>query len=204
MPKRNREQQIKHNEARRSFVKEGKKAIFCIQHIKSKHPDIVKEASEIYDYLIQLYPNKRKLMQTEVYQRGLINKSTTNNESQSTTVVNNQSKELEPVLSIPLLKTPLRLEDIIPQTPILNDEQTGELIQQSTDLIRELQEDPDLKCFFTDEPANYVTLSSLEGTRPMTLDEEIERIIRTEFDMLGSDLPDIVFEEDELSQFACM
>ena len=204
MPKRNRQQQIKHNEARRSFVKEGKKAIFCIQHIKSKHPDIVKEASEIYDYLVQLYPNKRKLMKTEVYQRGLINKPAINNESQSTTVTNNQSKELQPVLTIPLLKTPLRLEDIIPQTPILNDEQTDELIQQSTDLVQELQEDPYLKCFFADEPANYVTLSSLQETSPMTLDQEIERIIRTEFDLLGSDLPDIVFEEDELSQLACM
>ena len=200
MPKRNREQQNKHNETRRNFVKEGKKAIFCLQHIKSKNPDIAKEACEIYDYLIQLYPNKRKLMKTEVYQRGLMNKPTTKNEL----MVSNQSKEIEPLLTIPLLKAPLRIEDIIPQTSTINEQQTDELIQQSTDLIRELQQDPDLKCFFTDEPANHVTLSSLEGTKPMTIDEEIDEIIRAEFDLLGSDLPEIIFEDDELAQLACM
>ena len=67
MPKRNNEQKIKHNEARRSFVKHGKKAMFCIEHIKAKHPDIVKEASDIYEYLVYLYPSKRNLMKTEVY-----------------------------------------------------------------------------------------------------------------------------------------
>ena len=211
MPKRSKTQQIKHNEARRSFVKEGKKAIFCLQHIKDKYPDIAKEASNIYDYLVHLYPNKRNLMKTEIYRKQLANKTDVNSQSQNTTVqntteANNQSMELEPVLTIPLMKAPLRVEDIMPQAPIINEEQTDRLLQQSFDMIRELQEDPDLKCFFTDEPANHVTLSSLEGISPMTLDQEIDEIIRTEFDQLGSDLPDIVCEEeeDELSRLACM
>ena len=220
MPKRSKTQQIKHNEARRSFVKEGKKAIFCLQHIKDKYPDIAKEASNIYDYLVHLYPNKRNLMKTEIYRKQLVNKTTVISQSQNTTVisqsqnttvqstteVNNQSKELQPVLTIPLMKAPLRVEDIMPQAPILNEEQTDRLLQQSFDMIRDLQEDPDLKCFFTDEPANHVTLTSLAGISPMTLDQEIDEIIRTEFDQLGSDLPDIVCEEeeDELSRLACM
>ena len=211
MPKRNKAQQIKHNEARRSFVKEGKKAIFCLLHIKNKYPDIGKEASDIYDYLYQLYPGKRNLMKTEIYRKQLANKTAVNSQTQNTAVqnttkVNNQSTDLEPVLTIPLMKAPLRVEDIMPQTTILNEEQTDRLLQQSFDMMRELQEDPDLKCFFTHEPANHVTLSSLEESSPMTIDQEIDQIIRTEFEQLGADLPDIVCEEeeDELSQLACM
>ena len=210
MPKRNKAQQIKHNEARRSFVKEGKKAIFCLLHIKDKYPDIAKEASDIYDYLHQIYPNKRNLMKTEIYRKQLANKTDVNSQPQNTAVqntteVNNKSMDLEPVLTIPLMKAPLRVEDIMPQTPILNEEQADRLLQQSFDMIRDLQEDPDLKCFFTDEPANHVTLSSLEEISPMTIDQEIDQIIRTEFDQLGSYLPDIVCEEeDELSRLACM
>ena len=210
MPKRNKAQQIKHNEARRDFVKQGKKAIFCLQHIKNKYPDIVKEASDIYDYLVHLYPNKRNLMKTEIYRKELANKTDVNSQSQNTAVqnttkVNNQIVELEPVITIPLMKDPLRVEDIIPQASILNEEQTDRLVQQSFDMIRELQEDPDLKCFFTDEPANHVTLSSLEEIGPMAIDQEIDQIIRTEFEQFGSYLPDITCEEDdELSRLACM
>ena len=207
MPKRTRDQQNKHNEARRSFIKKGKKAIFCIEHIKSMHPNIVKEASEIYDYLYEFYPTKRDLTKTEIYQRELKNKSTASNGSQCTTAGNKQGNKIEPVLTIPLLQTPLqlasstsaetaRVEEIPPQIPVLNDEETAEL-------VRELQDDPDLRYFFKDEPINQVTLpsgKSPEGTDPITMEEEIDRIIRAEFNMLGTDLPDIIFKDDELTQ----
>ena len=225
MPKRNREQKIKHNEARRSFVKQGKKAMFCIEHLKAKHPDIVKEASDIYDYLVYLYPNKRNLMKTEIYRKQLADKTDANSQSQNTavqntavqntavqntavqnTAVRNTTRtDLEPVITIPLMKAPLRLEDIIPQTPILNEEQTDRLLKETCDMICELQEDPGLKWFFTGEPANHIVLSSLEESGPMTIDQEIDQIIREEFGQLGSDLPDILCEgDDELSRLACM
>ena len=207
MPKRTRDQQNKHNEARRNFIKKGKKAIFCVEHIKSIHPNIVKEASEIYDYLYEFYPNKRDLTKTEIYQRELKNKSTASNGSQHATGGNKQVNQIEPVLTIPLLQTPLqpalsistetaRVEEILPQIPVLTDEETDEL-------VLELQNDPDLWYFFKDEPINEVTLpsgKSPEGTEPKNMEEEIDRIIRAEFALLGTDLPDIVFKDDELTQ----
>ena len=207
MPKRTRDQQNKHNEARRNFIKKGKKAIFCVEHIKSIHPNIVKEASEIYDYLYEFYPNKRDLTKTEIYQRELKNKSTASIGSQRATGGNKQVNQIEPVLTIPLLQTPLqpalsistetaRVEEILPQIPVLTDEETDEL-------VLELQNDPDLLYFFKDEPINQVTLpsgKSPEGTEPKTMEEEIDRIIRAEFALLGTDLPDIVFKDDELTQ----
>ena len=207
MPKRTRDQQNKHNEARRNFIKKGKKAIFCVEHIKSIHPNIVKEASEIYDYLYEFYPNKRDLTKTEIYQRELKNKSTASNGSQRATEGNKQVNQIEPVLTIPLLQTPLqpalsistetaRVEEILPQIPVLTDEETDEL-------VLELQNDPDLRYFFKDEPINEVTLpsgKSPEGTEPKNMEEEIDRIIRAEFALLGTDLPDIVFKDDELTQ----
>ena len=168
------------------------------------YPDIVKEATETHDYLSRLYPNKRNLMKTDVYKRVVMNKPTTSNGLQATTGDKQKGNEIEPLLEIPLLKSPLHVKDIIPQTPVVNQQHVDEVIQQSTDLITELQQDPDLKWFFTDEPANHITLSSLEGIGPMTLDQEIEQIIQTEFDLMGSDLPDIGCEEDELSRLACM
>ena len=219
------------------------------------YPDIVKEATETYDYLSWLYPNKRNLMKTDVYKRVVMTKSTTSNHTpnetavfypqpttsnhtpnetavfypqpttsnhtpnetvvfspqpttsnglQATTGDKQKSNGIEPLLEIPLLKFPLQVKDIIPQTPVDNQQCVDEVIQQSTDLLTGLQQDPDLKWFFTDEPSNHITLASLEGTGPMTIEQEIEQIIQTEFDLMGSDLPDIDCEEDELSRLACM
>ena len=67
MPKRNVEQKIRHNEARKNFTKQRKRAIFCLNHIKNSYPDIVKEANDTYDYLFRIYPNKRDMMKTDVY-----------------------------------------------------------------------------------------------------------------------------------------
>ena len=229
MPKRNNEQKIKHNEARRSFVKHGKKAMFCIEHIKAKHPDIVKEASDIYEYLVYLYPSKRNLMKTEVYlkqytpvQNTVVQHTAVQNTAVQNTVVQHTAvqntavqntavrditrRAVEPLIEIPLIKTPLRVEDIIPQVPIANEDQTEKLLQETYDIISELQEDPDLKYFFNHEPANNIVLSSLgEESGPMTIDQEIDQIIREEFDQLGADLPDITCEDDdELSRLVSM
>ena len=56
MPKRNRDQQEKHNEARRRLTAYGKKAIFSMQYIKTIQPEIVEEAGKIYDFLFAFYP----------------------------------------------------------------------------------------------------------------------------------------------------
>ena len=200
MPKRDREQQDKHNAARRKLKQAGRKAIFCMEHIKTTHPNIVKEASKVYDYLQELYPTKHDLTKTEIYRNCLKNKPAASKVSQHAT---DQGSKLEPVLNIPLMQIPtsasgistetVHVEEIPTQLPILTDEETSKL-------IRELQDDPDLQHFFRDEPANQVTVStSTNGTEPKTLEEEIDRVIREEFEALGTDLPDIEdYRNDEL------
>ena len=211
MPKRNREQQDKHNETRRKFIKNGKKAIFCIDHLKVTHPSLVKEVFKIYDYLHELYPNKRNLAKTEIYLKEIKNK---------------KINRVEPVLTIPLLQKnqptshtssteTARVEEIPPVLPVLTDEETNTL-------IRELQDDPDLKYFFHDDlmMTNEVVVKSCGATgldvfmstekpsegiepktvQPKTVEEEINRLIREEFETLGADLPDLICEDDELTR----
>ena len=239
MPRRNKEQQVKHNEARREFAKKGKRALFCLDYVKNRNPDLVKKANDMYDYLLERYPNKRDLLKTDEYKGMKMIDATASKSTPSETVVsyhqpdttnptpnepigfnpqpatNNptsneplgfypqhnhrtttepQYNQIEPQLEIPLLKIPLHIKDIIPQTPATNQQYIDETIQQSTDLLTELRQDPDLKWLFSDEPANN---SLLEGIDPMCLDQE-------GFDLSDYDLPDILFEEDELSRLACM
>ena len=171
-----------------------------MEHIKTTHPNIVKEASKVYDYLQELYPNKHDLSKTEIYQNCIKNKLTASKVSQHAT---NQGSKLKPVLNIPLMQRPtsasgistetVHVEEIPTQLPALTDEETSKL-------IRELQDDPDLQYFFRDEPAKQVTVStSTNGTEPKTLEEEIASIIREEFEALGTDLSDIKdYRNDEL------
>ena len=219
MPRRNRAQQDKHNESRRQFVRKGKKAIFCLKHLENTHPGIVKESYKMYEYLHGLYPNKRDLTKTEIYQKYLKNKG--------------KSTEVEPVLAIPLIqkkkqqtsttattKTAQVQEEEIPlQIPVLTDEETSTL-------IRDLQNDPDLS-YFNNKVLNQVTVPTertgvaanesdvfmpfqktevvleaceheLDVFMPRSVEEEIDRIIQQEFDMLGNDLPDLICNDDEL------
>ena len=274
MPKRNAEQKIKHNEARKNFTKQGKRAIFCLNHIKNSHPDIVKEANDTYDYLFRIYPNKRDMMKTDAYKGMMAIKATSTNHTPNETDISypqsttsnptpNQSDGFHPQpavnhylqpttqeqkidniepqlkipqeqkidnmelqLEIPLLNFPLDVKDIIPQThvisqeytteiinqstdslpqtPAISQEYTDELIKQTTDLLTELQQDPDLKSFFIDQLASNITVPS-EEIAPMSLTQEIDKIIQREFDLFDCQLPDIDPEEmDELSRLACM
>ena len=192
MPKRNPEQQVKHNEARRKFVREGKKALFCIKHLQHTHPSLVKEAYKTYDYLYKLYPGKRDLTRTEIYCKQIVGK---------------KNKQVEPVLNIPLLQTrpteqmeasstqtSVSTTEIPLKLPVITDDET-------TALIRELQTDPDLKHFFDDGTLHQETVPAeikLEGAELLSTEEEIDRIIRQEFENLGNDLFDLASEDEEL------
>ena len=189
MPRRNRVQQDKHNESRRQFIKMGKRAIFCIRHIENTHPIIAKEAYKMYDYLSELYPNKRDLMKTEIYQKQLKNK---------------KSIEVEPVLNIPLIQstsstqteTPVLTDEVEMPTeiPVLGDEETRTLIQ-------ELQTDPDLNLFFNSEVLNQVTVTTErkpEENELISAQKEIDQIIQRQFELLGNDLFDLACNDHEL------
>ena len=214
MPKRNREQQIKRNETRRKLKKLSRKAIFCLEHSRITQPDIFKGASELYEYLNEIYPHKHNLTKTQLYQRCIQNKSAKDKVLKHAAECRNtsQTSEIQPVLKIPLIQMPstssttihdqatrtketsqqqqATVTDVkIPsQLPTITDEETNML-------IRDLQQDPDLKYFFNDQ-------FNMEVCGPeakhKTLEDEINQIIREEFEALGADLPDIINADDEL------
>ena len=88
MPKRNREQQEKHNEARRKLSKAGKKAIFSTRYIKAIQPKLIEEANKLYDFLFEVYPGKHDLTKTEIYRT----KTERSHEKQNLTIIDGDQK----------------------------------------------------------------------------------------------------------------
>ena len=212
MPKRNAEQKLKHNESRRLFMKEGKKAILCINHLYHTHPRLVKDAYEIYDYLYKLYPSKRDLARTDIYRKHIMGKknnqlkavlnipllrtgasstqtSTTEIPSILSVTADNETTAQRPPEQMVTSSTQTSTAEITPVLPVMTDNETAAIIQ-------ELQADPDLKRFFDDETLYQETVP--EGVQLLSAQEEIDRIIREEFENLGNDLFDIVAKDEEL------
>ena len=142
MPKRNAEQKIKHNEARKNFTKQGKRAIFCLNHIKNSHPDIVKEANDTYDYLFRIYPNKRDMMKTDVYKGMMAIKATSTNHIPNETDISypqsttsnptpNQSNGFHPQPAVNHYLQPTtqeqKIDNIEPQLKIPQEQKVGNI-----------------------------------------------------------------------------
>ena len=60
-------------------------------------------------------------------------------------------------------------------------------------LVKDLQEDPNLKHFF-----NVQFNTELGGSKSKTIEEEIDEIIQREFEALGAELADLTNVDDEL------
>ena len=210
MPRRNKEQQEKHNEARRKLSKAGKKAMFSIQYVKTTQPKLVEEANNLYDFLYELYPGKHDLTKTEVYMNCVKKQDMKSKVLQCATGGRNTNEitKLQPVLNIPLMQMPpssssssipnetVHTEEIPLQLPILTDDETSKL-------IRDLQQDPDLKYYFQDDEINEVFVTTekpVMETGPKTLESEIDQLIKDEFEALGADLPDITVNDELLLQ----
>ena len=229
MPARSRQQQEKHNSARRRLGKAGKKAIFSTYHVKAIQPELIEEASKIYDFLFELYPRKHDLTKTDIYMQCMKNESVKKRILRASAVPRNTSDmaKLQPVLNIPLMQIPpaspplpdqatsTTIEEIPPVLPILTDDETATL-------IRDLQQDPALKQFFQDDQLNEVSITtenpeaetatfedqvnqvSISTENPQaettTFEDEIAQIIKEEFEALGRDLPDIPVNDEQFFQ----
>ena len=208
MPPRSRQQQEKHNVARRRLGKAGKKAIFSTHYIKAIQPELVEEAGKIYDFLLELYPRKHDLTKTDIYMQCMKNKGVKKRILRASAVPRNTSNvaELQPVLNIPLMQslpaspplpdqaTSTTIEQIPAELPILTDDETATL-------IRDIQQDPVLKQFFQDEQVNEVAISTENPeAETTTLEDEIAQIIKEEFEALGRDLPDISVDDEQFFQ----
>ena len=188
MPRRNEQQRIKRNETRRNLKKLSRKAIFCMDHLRIIHPDIHKEATELYEYINSIYPHKHNLTKTALYQRSIQSRHVKEQ-------VIKQSREVNPRLEIPLMSLTTRGQSKEPsqqqQQQQQQQRQTTATDEEIAEIIRDLQQEPDLKRFF-----NQIEVGGSEP-RPKTLEEEIDAIIQAEFQALDVEFQDLT-NVDEL------
>ena len=104
MPRRTREQQLKHNESRRNLMKKAKKSMFVMEYIKIKHPKAHQEASKLYEFIYALYPSKRDLTKTVEFKKSTENGIVRNMLLEAIDFRRNTN--LHPRLEIPLITPP--------------------------------------------------------------------------------------------------
>ena len=225
MPKRDRQQLDKRNASRRKQKKLGRKGIFYMEHLQNIHPNIFTEVGELYEYLNTIYPKKHSLTKTQLYLKCIQDKNIKDKTIKYTAKRGNQTGEIRPVLRIPLIQMPSTstitretpqqtavpvVETTLPQLPQLPNLTDQEINR----LLKELQQDPDLRDFFQEDHSNDAVVRSLgpdfeqvipiqkveEEVGPEILEGEIDRIIREEFEQLGTDLPDLTNVDNELLQ----
>ena len=225
MPKRDRQQLDKRNASRRKQKKLGRKGIFYMEHLQNIHPNIFTEVGELYEYLNTIYPKKHSLTKTQLYLKCIQDKNIKDKTIKYTAKCGNQTGEIRPVLRIPLIQMPSTstitretpqqtavpvVETTLPQLPQLPSLTDEEI----NGLLKDLQQDPDLRDFFQEDHSNDAVVRSLgpdfeqvipiqkveEEVGPEILEGEIDRIIREEFEQLGTDLPDLTNVDNELLQ----
>ena len=138
--------------------------------------------------------------------------------------------EINPVLRIPLMSATTTTAEssqtttTTPEPVNISNIELSIVDQEINTLINELRQDPDLEYFFQDDPKGDVMARSLgpdldvftpmqksldlgatilkaeEEVGPEATECEIDRIIREEFEVLGTDLPDLCNIDNELVQ----
>ena len=124
--------------------------------------------------------------------------------------------EINPVLRIPLMSATTTTGEssqtttTTPEPIDITDTELSIADQEINNLINELRQDPDLEYFFQDDPKGDAMVRSLdlgatilkveEEVGPEATECEIDRIIREEFEALGTDLPDLCNIDNELVQ----
>ena len=195
MPKRNEQQRQKRNETRRNLKKLSRKAIFCLQHSRITQPDVYKEATDLYQYLNALYPNKHDLTRTQIYQKSLESKTVKEqvrkHAKQCTNT--NQTREVKPLLEIALMPQTSKKETLQEQATDVGMQLPTLTTEEMDTLVKDLQEEPDLKHFF-----NVQFNTEIGGSKSKTMEEEIDEIIQREFEALGAELADLTNVDDEL------
>ena len=225
MPKRDRQQLDKRNASRRKQKKLGRKGIFYMEHLQNTHQNIFTEVGELYEYLNTIYPKKHSLTKTQLYLKCIQDKAIKDKTIKYTAKCGNQTGEIRPVLRIPLIQmpptstitreTPQQTAVPVVETTLPQPPQLPSLADEGINrLLKDLQQDPDLRDFFQEDHSNDAVVRSLgpdfeqvipiqkveEEVGPETLECEIDKIIREEFEQLGTDLPDLTNVDNELLQ----
>ena len=184
MPRRNQEQKLKRNETRRNASKLNRKAVFCLNHLRNTRPEMYKEATELYEYINTIYPNKHNLTKTMLYQKTIQNRNV------ALRTNTRQTREVTPKIEIPLITTRDQVKEIPQQKQQPAVTTTTQLPTVSSEeieaIIRDLQQEPDMQSIF-----NEIDVDSHES-RPKTLEEEIDAIIQAEFQAMDIELQNLL------------
>ena len=169
---RSRAAQDRHNERRRKVKRNARKAIFSMEYIQIKYPEIYNEACNFFTVIDSKYPEKHDLRKTEEF---LCFKK-------SPEMMKNMAfTELEPRLEIPLMSNGTRNTTVSTSEQEIPPEQE---IPHSTDQITEqLQQDP-----LISTPQRTVTTQTIE----MTIEQEIPPISIND---IQSDMIDQIIEQ---------
>ena len=197
---RTRIQQDMHNERRRQIKKEGRKAIFCMNYIQLRYPEIHNQVCEFFTAVNEKYPGKRDLSKTHEFKclkesPGLMK--------------NTMPVELEPHLEITLMpntntnatvSTPTTIE-----TTIEEEEEIPPFIDMESEaidrVIKELRQDPDLASAFDDIELQSTTVSAYTTIETTIEEEEIPPFIDMESEAIDRVIKELRQDPDLASAF---
>ena len=169
---RTRIQQDRHNERRRQAQSNARKAIFSLEYIQIKHPEIYNEACNFFTAINSKYPEKYDLRKTKEFLSF----------KQSPELVKNMtSTELEPLLEIPLISMHSRNTTVSTSEQEIPPEQ--EIPHSIGQITEQLHQDP-----LISTRQRTVTAQTIE----MTTEQEIPRISINDIE---SDLIDQIIEQ---------
>ena len=213
MPRRTKEQSNKRNATRRENSIRNRKAVFCLKHLKITKSEIYNEAVGLYEHVNQIYPTKRDLTRTTLYQKIIngeyvtlrtdnynvqtpTNTSTTTSDrtASTSTAINDRTAStctatIDRTASTSTTTTARKSHtEVFPilEIPFIEVPQQDHLDDISCDEMEFLIND------LQQDPAlqmffNEVDISSGES-EPKTLEEEIDTIINAEFQKLDAEL----------------
>ena len=191
------------NAHRRDNTVRNRKAVFIMKHLEISNPEMFKEAEALYEFINKIYPCKHDLTRTELYKNQplfivnnnpppSINEATTSNNVQA--AATKTRNDVTPVLNIPLIDVQIK----IPQEnqssieshetdPPVDDLFPLDFNNDETEmLMKTLMEDPDLRNFF-----NEIEVPN-EEIRPMTVDEEIDMIIKEQIKKIDDEFNQLI------------
>ena len=191
------------NAHRRDNTVRNRKAVFIMKHLEISNPEMFKEADALYEYINKIYLCKHDLTRTELYKNQplfivnnnpppVINEATTSNNVQAAATTTRN--DVTPVLNIPLIdvqiKVPQENQSSIESheiDPPVDDLFPHDFNNDETEmLMNTLMEDPDLRNFF-----NEIEVPN-EEIRPMTMDEEIDMIIKEQIKKLDDEFNQLI------------
>ena len=167
---RTRAQQDCHNERRRKAQSNGRKAIFSMEYIEIKYPEIYNEACKFFTVIDSKYPEKHDLRKTKEF---------LSFKESPELMKNMSSTELEPLLEIPLMSIDSR--NTTSEQEIAHA--TDQIMEQSTPLRTVTAQTNEMTI---DQEIPPVSLNE------MTIDQEIPPVSLNDID---SNIIDQIIEQ---------